>query len=255
MNNILDFRRLCNLMSMDLRRMSASSLNTFVVLAGVYVFFTLFSIFVNTSMVPTERISIFLLVSTLFMIMLPRIVYGKVNDRREGIAYGMLPVSTTEKFISMVLTVSVVAPILFYAVVFSIDTLLVFLSPEGSGASGYLWSDGALDLKSTLRTFASLSLVQSAFILGNLCFKSRKVTKTLLILLGVHLLLVFVFVVLGYKYVVPEWFQAEDEAALTDQVMHITSGLSTVVEILYSAVLPVGLLLLSYLKLKKLQYK
>lgn len=255
MNNILDFGRLFNLLRMDIKRTFMTSFNTIVVLVCVYVFLTLFSLLVNSPLVQTERLPFYLLISVIYMIMLPRTVYGKVNDRREGVEYGMLPVSTTEKFISMVLTLGVIAPVAFYALIFVLDAILVFLSPEASGSVGYLWNATAVDLKSTLRSFASISLLQTAFIFGNLYFKSRKVTKTLLAFIGIHLVLIFVLVILGMNYVVPELFYAEEELVMSDEFVEVTSVLTRIFDVLYTFGFPSLLLLLSFLKLKNLQYK
>lgn len=255
MNNILDFGRLFNLLRMDIKRTFMTSFNTIVVLVCVYVFLTLFSLLVNSPLVQTERLPFYLLISTIYMIMLPRTVYGKVNDRREGVEYGMLPVSTTEKFISMVLTLGVIAPVAFYGLIFVLDAILVFLSPEASGSVGYLWNATAVDLKSTLRSFASISLIQTAFIFGNLYFKSRKVTKTLLAFIGIHLVLIFVLVILGMNYVVPELFYAEEELVMSDELVEVTSVLTRIFDVLYTFGFPSLLLLLSFLKLKNLQYK
>ena len=76
MNNILDFGRLFNLLRMDIKRTFMTSFNTVVVLVSVYVFLTLFSLLVNSPLVQTERLPFYLLISVIYMIMLPRTVYG-----------------------------------------------------------------------------------------------------------------------------------------------------------------------------------
>ena len=68
-------------------------------------------------------------------------------------------------------------------------------------------------------------------------------------------MLIFVLVILGMNYVVPELFYAEEELVMSDEFVEVTSVLTRIFDVLYTFGFPSLLLLLSFLKLKNLQYK
>lgn len=255
MNNLFSLHRFAILLRKDLMQALRNSFNTFLVLESLYVFVSLFSIFISYAINPVERVSFFFFFFLLFVIMLPRLVYGNVNDKKGGIEYGMLPVSFVEKFISMILTVGVVMPALFVASVFVIDILLVLVSPSSSGAVGYIWDDiYGLDLNSVMTTVFSFFLVQTPFLLGNLYLKGHKVTKTSFILIALHLVLILILVQVGIRYAISIPYLVETEEQFLE-LANEQEGYMAWFVALYTYVTPCVLLLLSLLKIKRLQYK
>ena len=255
MNNLFSIRRLSVLLNKDLRQSFLVSFNTLLVFASSYAFLCIFSLFTSFQFTPDDRIPFFFLFTLLFVMMLPRLVYGNVNDKVKGIEYGMLPVSYLEKFVSMIITVGIVAPLCFVLAIFTLDNLFVLISPEDMGAVGFFW-DGArygINISSTLESLGSMFLIQIPFVLGNLYFRGHKVTKTALLLILVHIVLIAILIIFGMRYAISNPFEGSTEEQLYDMVAD--SNIDKWIYVIYYYVIPVVLLVLSLLKIKKLQYK
>lgn len=63
----------------------------------------------------------------------PYIIYRDINNRKTGYAYAMLPASTLEKYISMLVISLIIVPVAAFAGVFLTDTVLTLLSKIGIG--------------------------------------------------------------------------------------------------------------------------
>lgn len=63
----------------------------------------------------------------------PYIIYRDINNRKSGYAYAMLPASTLEKYISMLVISLIIVPVAAFAGVFLTDTVLTLLSKIGIG--------------------------------------------------------------------------------------------------------------------------
>lgn len=85
----------------------------------------------------------------------PYIIYRDINNRKSGYAYAMLPASTLEKYISMLVISLVIVPATAFAGVFLIDTVLTLLSKIGIGGfSNFSFVEG---IKNGLFSFNMLS--------------------------------------------------------------------------------------------------
>lgn len=119
------------------------------------------------------------------LITVPSRVYGKANLPREGVGFAMLPATSTEKYLSMILYCSILTPIACGLGGWLIDTLLTLL-PFG-GFKEFItfpWSN-ALG-KSLVSGIFLFLMVSSYFLFGNMVFKKRKTGKTLAWLLLIH---------------------------------------------------------------------
>ena len=115
----------------------------------------------------------------------PFIVYGYANHPKKGIYYAMLPASSFEKFLSMVIYILIVTPIVFLVTAVLLDSLIVTIkSPEDTS---YLFS--TLFSKDTLRLYLDLIQSISIFMIANMIFKKQKVAKSLLSIIGISLIL------------------------------------------------------------------
>lgn len=134
----------------------------------------------------------------MMVLSLPVSAYGFITDRRAGSSYLMIPASTVEKFISIILNAVVIFPVLMCAVFLLSDSLLVV---TGLAGGDYLFSgisdwdafgvtDFGSELSSILITGGCFSLVNNLlfFLLGGLFFKRTKVVKTILVILGLQIL-------------------------------------------------------------------
>lgn len=128
--------------------------------------------------------------------------YGYITDKRKGSAWLMLPASTFEKWLSMMIMTLIVIPLIFLVASFAVDELLVLLDPTMSEAmfsksSGLLlqlnesleelneeymtnWSS-KMFIVPTLFSFCSNFLF---FLLCGLCFRKNKILWAFLILFG-----------------------------------------------------------------------
>ena len=148
---------------------------------------------------PFSRIELISTLSTIVLIIAPARLYRHCNDQRKGIGYAMLPASTLEKFLSMVIYCVIVTPIIYTAGALAIDSFLaIFNGPyEGFAVSHYF--DSLANIKSFLDKdhvmlddswmlyYNSLSptfmlilsalgtlTISSIFMFGNMIFKKHK---------------------------------------------------------------------------------
>lgn len=136
---------------------------------------------------------------------LPVSAYGFVTDRRVGSSYLMMPTSSLEKFISMILNVVIFFPVMMGAIFLLSDSLLVL---TGLADGGYLPVEYARTLNNfnyasfdsdlidtgwirpsvTWGACLSLAINLLFFLLGSIFFKKTKVVKTILVILGLQVL-------------------------------------------------------------------
>ena len=204
-------------------------------------------IYLFTALMPTDgtvhlydtmaRINIIDFLLKIAIIIAPAILYKTCNDSRKGIGYAMLPASTLEKFLSMVIFCVIVTPIIYIAGALAIDSILaLFNGPyEGFAASMYFnkfaqiehsitqhqmnevlddtWPLFINSLSPTFMTIISLLgtlTLSSIFMFGNMIFKKRKTGK----MIGILILLSIIFMIIFINYV------AHNET-LFDKLHHI----------------------------------
>lgn len=118
--------------------------------------------------------------SVLYFLSLPITCYGHLTDKRKGAQFLMLPVSHTEKYISMVLSSVIIFPIAFTVIYLSADALLATVFPsryDGTIAGELL--DSPLNDAYFLTIFLPW-MVSSAGLAGALLFRKNKMAKTFL---------------------------------------------------------------------------
>lgn len=137
MNQIFNFRRFGRYYVTDLRRCMAnyglSALVTALIGIIAYVFTGLISTILGgewLSLPLAARIMIFGIAALVLIINMPSKCYGFITDKQAGSNWILTPVSVTEKYISMLLNTLLVIPLVFVAVYFAIDSLIVFLDPD-----------------------------------------------------------------------------------------------------------------------------
>lgn len=165
-----------------------------------------------------RSITIFML-TFLASILIPARLYRNCNDPKKGMEYALMPASSLEKFLSMIIFCIIVTPVLFLLGAVVVDTVLVLL--PHSGYKGFIWSYNVLldndimtamnditnnendlilfeALKEKMKLFgpvsSSLTLATwtSVFMFGNMIFKKRKTTKTIGIIIVVFIILIFI---------------------------------------------------------------
>ncbi|MBR4774683.1 MAG: hypothetical protein IK008_01115 [Bacteroidales bacterium] len=137
--------------------------------------------------------------------------YGYLTERKRGSAWLMVPASTFEKWLSMLIMTLIVIPLAFMLVFFAADALVALLDPTVEQSMlGFLF--GVLkDFSTTLQEYNefyevnwSLWMLLPTFVLLGLCcnflffllcgliFRKYKILGGFLILLGLSLLLTLV---------------------------------------------------------------
>ena len=125
-------------------------------------------------------------------------LYGHVTDKRAGSSFLMLPVSTFEKWLSMVLMTIVVMPVCFGVVYLGADYLMGVIFPNSFGTpilnlpADYMNTAmiGDLDIHFSFGGigFANWCMYALFFTLGAIVFKKAKTGKSILVLFGLGML-------------------------------------------------------------------
>ncbi|MBO6170395.1 MAG: hypothetical protein J6O51_10580 [Bacteroidales bacterium] len=200
MNNIFDIKRFGNYFLYDLRR-AKNNFGLSLLIMGLipvilYVVYLLLSLLSGkgVNLMP-DAMKFAGVLAVLFVVIFGAgaKMYGFVTEKRAGSDFLMLPASTTEKWLSLVLMVCIVLPVVFFVLLLLSDGLMSLIFPNTYGnrlldpgftrdmLSGMLDEDGVgLNLPALL--FCSWCENILAFTLGALCFKRAKVAKTLLCL-------------------------------------------------------------------------
>jgi len=200
MNNVFDFKRFGNYFLYDLRRAKNNYGFSLLVIGlmpvALYIITQFFSLITGNGV--TELNDIFKFVAIFCGILVVMLgagvkIYGRITEKRAGSDYLMLPASTFEKWLSMVLIVCIVLPVFLLALMFVSDGLmsLVFPNSYGSRILSFDFARGLIDgmmneegLYFNMPAVLFLDWCETLliFTLGAVCFKKAKVAKTLLCL-------------------------------------------------------------------------
>lgn len=128
----------------------------------------------------------------------PMKLYGHVTDKRAGTSYLMLPASTFEKWLSMVLMTIIVIPVCLSVVYLGADYLMGVIFPNSFGTpilklpADYMNTAfiGEFDIHYSLAgiVFANWCMYVLFFTLGAIVFKKAKIGKSILVLFGLGML-------------------------------------------------------------------
>ena len=195
--------------------------------------------------------------------LLPARLYGRVTDRRYGTEFLMLPASTFEKFLSMVIVTAVVMPLCLSLMLLVSDTLLGLIFGALYGEP-LLFMDNSVLFGVDPLAVAGDSLYVNFFagflvgwwiwilffILGSVFFKKSKVAKTLLsyLLISMVLGVTFSAILLKSQTGTAEALFTKDIDIQT--VVNFLNVVSNVINFLISAVL-LGLI---YWRLRALKH-
>jgi len=201
MKEIFDIKRFGRYMTADLKGcMAKYGLSALILsLSGVFVYFI--SVIVNLMAgngwdASGEALRWACLVGAgiALIISMPVKCYGDITDKRSGSAYIMLPASTFEKFLSMILNCLIIIPAAFIIVWVGSDWLICTLDKtagtaiiESSAVRFMFGAEIPEELSDNLHPLTAIDDLFSSilvFLLGGLCFKRSKAAKTILVLMG-----------------------------------------------------------------------
>ncbi len=210
MSNVFDFKRFGRYFGYSLRNawnnFSLSLLICAFTPAVVFVFFELLNlIFEGHFSASSTWLRDFAAALGILLVMLiaPAKLFGCITDKRAGTSFLMLPASTFEKWLSIMLICALVLPLCLGALMLAGDTLmeLVFGS---NYAAGYLFPllrdsfsidvDGGFTINAFAIGYVGWITSILSYTLGALIFKKAKVGKTLLCLMLLSIIFGFLVV-------------------------------------------------------------
>ena len=133
MNEIFDIKRLGRLIKYEATNYIPNFFKSLLIFASVIAAVWIFSLTVDFNACPHSRALLVNVLFVLAIVLSPFIVYKDMNDRKKGYIYAMIPASTLEKLLSMIVLCVVIVPLLAYAVLTATDLLLWLLSKAGIG--------------------------------------------------------------------------------------------------------------------------
>lgn len=144
------------------------------------------------------RDGLFSVIAFIFYVSFPAKVYGFITEKRAGSAYLLIPASTGEKFVSMLLNCLIIFPMAFLLIYAGCDALVAAIDPTVDGTFWFLsFADSILDIGdydswvyiSALMCVIGYVCTILFFLLGAIWFRRRKVSNTILVLLGIVMVL------------------------------------------------------------------
>ena len=283
MNNTLNINRFGKVLKHDGLNFFPNLILTLAILWAIPVIVYLFA-----ALMPTDekdafdafsRVDLISTLANIAIIIAPARLYRYCNDSRKGIGYAMLPASTLEKFLSMIIYCVIVTPIIYVAGALAIDSILaLFQGPyEGFAVSIYFDTfakinavfqrDNIMLDESFMLYYASISqtfmlilsalgtlTISSIFMFGNMIFKKRKTGK----MLGILILLFIIFMIVVINYVahnedIALYFQQmndDNKAEIIKNIIFRTMDITFFAEIIISALMLFGV----YRKIKTQKY-
>jgi hypothetical protein len=133
MNEVFDIKRLGRLIKYEVINYIPNFFKSLLIFASVIAAVWIFSLTVDFNACPHSRAGLVNVLFVLAIVLSPFIVYKDMNDRKKGYIYAMIPASTLEKLLSMIVLCVVIVPLLAYAVLTATDLLLWLLSKAGIG--------------------------------------------------------------------------------------------------------------------------
>lgn len=212
---------------------------------------------------------VFFYVGFLALILYQTRTYGYLTEKKAGQAWLMLPASTLEKFVSMMIITVILIPLAYTISYMALDSLIGLLDPTTGGPilAGYstvmekvnegLSAASEEGFHFNLAAFAVPFVLQSLsnilyFLLCGLCFKKWKILGGFGVLIGIEMLIVPLFSHLVFKF----WTPALANYDFGDDPVLLTETLNKAVSYgnVFNAVLVVGLAIAIYYRLKTLKH-
>ena len=134
MNDTFDIKRLGRLIKYEVTNYIPNFFKSLLIFASVIAAVWIFSLTVDFDVCPYSRDALVGSLFILAIVLSPFIVYKDMNNRKKGYIYAMIPASTLEKLLSMIVLCVVIVPLLTYAVLTATDMLLWLLSKVGIGS-------------------------------------------------------------------------------------------------------------------------
>lgn len=267
MSNIFDFQRFGNYFLYDLRRAKNNYAISLLVIGllpvALYIITEFFSLILGNGVIElVDAVKFGALFAGIAVVMLGAgaKIYGSITEKRSGSDYLLLPASTFEKWLSMILIVCVVLPVVLFVLLFASDAVMSLFFPNTYGhrlfqmdfARGVfdgLTGDEGVYFNLPAALFLGWCESMLIFTLGAVCFKKAKVAKTLLCLMGFSMVISPLMLLLfGNVNIDTDWIMdhfSEPEKAI--------AAINWTLSIIYTVVIG-GLLAGLYFRLRTLKH-
>lgn len=220
---------------------------------------------------PFETRAPFMTVLFYFAVCLsPYFVYKDMNNRKKGYTYAMLPASTLEKLLSMIVICVIIVPVMVYLALSVTDVLLYALSCAGAGhftglefckpftvaqADGWVDSEFAY-LFDTKMVVLSCVMNIAVFMMFNSIFRKHKIIKTLLFNMAVQFL--FQIIIIFMAVWIPEGTWEEWGRWLVEYFHDMTGRevLSIIYDVMFASniIVTAIVLTITYFRIKRVNY-
>ena len=268
MNDTFDIKRLGRLIKYEVTNYIPNFFKSLLIFASVIAAVWIFSLTFDSDG-PHSRDA---LVGTLFILAIvlsPFIVYKDMNNRKKGYIYAMIPASTLEKLLSMIVLCVVIVPLLAYAVLTATDMLLWLLSKVGIGSFLHMefynpfttvkFVDDEDLLPHIYPVFDSIIYFVNLIaysIMFNTIFRKNKVLKTILFNIAISFALVILTAVIA-NITTPEfwedmfgglveWLDGKTDVELFGYVMTTIRCLTILMSMAFLSI--------TYFRIKKVNY-
>lgn len=184
----------------------------------------------------------------------PAKIYGAYTEKQAGSSWILLPASTVEKVLSLMIILMLVVPVIFLALQSISILLLSFAVPDGFDAVSSILTNIKEEISLPFASFFGIIFWGNAvsmlfFALGALFFKKHKVGKTILCDFLINML----FLIIAARIFFRNWsFSPEDIEMLLDTVDPVR--FISVFTLIFVAVNMVLLVCGLYFRTKKMQF-
>ena len=269
MNEIFDVKRLGRLIKYEVTNYIPNFFKSLLIFASVIAAVWILSLTIEEPIMAGGREELVKILFVLAITLSPFIVYKEMNDRKKGYIYAMIPASTLEKLLSMILLCVVVVPLLAYAVLTATDLLLWLLSKVGIGAFLHMefynpftsieFVDDEYLLPHIYPVFDSIIYFVNIIaytIMFNTIFRKNKVLKTILFNISITFALV-ILIALIVNITTPEfwenllspfveWLDEKTDVELFGYVMTAVRCLTVLMSMAFLSI--------TYFRIKKVNY-
>ena len=201
----------------------------------------------------------FMAAASVFIIWMPAACYGHITDRKFGPYYTLIPASSAEKTLSMLLNMLIIVPAAFMLIYMSSDALITLIagSPlseslavmifSGSEYLSIPYSGSIADIFMVILNIFGYIMI---FLAGAVWFRKNKIAKTILVNIGLGIIAMILITVI----VKDDINMISDNPDMTANWLTSFFGNFRTVTLAYLSVLVTGLAAAVYFRVKKIQY-
>ena len=267
MNEVFDIKRFGKLVKYEVMNYIPNFFKSLLIFASVIVAVWILSLTIDIDFMSAGRQGLVSALFTLALALSPFIVYKDMNNRKKGYLYAMIPASTLEKIVSMILLCMIVVPVLSYAVLTGTDLLLWLFTKTGVGSFYGIeffspFSDDVIKVANWENPYQVLDSmlyyvnIVAYTIMFNTIFRKNKVLKTILFNISVTFALVMLITAVANMTSrefwedmfggVVEWLDGKTDVELFGYLMTTVRCLTILMSMAFLSI--------TYFRIKKVNY-